>query len=181
MENKVYRQKIKAKLNEETKRANKDKKRGEDLSFTERTPSNKDYYSYYKSISKGTLDRIIPRVPKDKSYGEIMFGITDSGRLDYYVLKIEEKEELGFVPTRLNHKGKELDLYSLLDTNKDDPYEKIFDGLEKYFKGKGSSIIAEYLRYIYFETKKYMTGKGIDKNTVYFLENNKKMPTLDNP
>ncbi len=181
MKNKVYRQKIKAKLNEETKRANKDKKRGEDLSFTERTSSNEDYYSYYKSISNGTLDRIIPRVPKDKSYGEIMFGITDSGRLDYYVLKIEEKEELGFVPTTLNHKGKELDLYSLLDTNKDDPYEKIFDVLKKYFKGKGSSITANFLRDIYFETREYMVGKGIDENTVYSLENNKKMLIPDNP
>lgn len=142
------------------------------------------YDSYYKSIPNGgAIDHIRGRVLKNrfrdqekKHYGEIMFGFATSGKPDYYVLKIEETE-CGYVPTKLSNGNKiQIDLFPLLNLDNNNPCEPIFDLLAHHFQEKGSSLTANSLEDFYIQMKKFMVEHGADKDTVYFLEQEKGIP-----
>ncbi len=179
MKNKSYRRKITAKdmkwVEQANKhRGNKVKNPEENLGIRTDPLEGEEYFSRYISIpDAGALDHIRARVPKNGSYGEIMFGFKDSEKIDYYVLKIE-LTGYGYVPTKLVHNRTRLDLSHLLE--EDEPYEKIFNELEGYLEQKGSSLTADYIRDRYFETKEDIAKRGVNKDIVYFFEKHEGVP-----
>ncbi len=179
MKNKSYRRKITAKDRKWVEQANKHrgnkvKNSEEDLGIRTDPLEGREYVSRYTSIpDAGTLDHIRARVPKNGSYGEIMFGFTGPEKPDYYVLKIE-LTEYGYVPTKLVHNRTRLNLSHLLE--EDEPYEKIFGELKGYLKQKGSSLTADYIRDRYFETKEDIAKRGVNKDIVYFFEKHEGIP-----
>jgi len=140
------------------------------------------YYSKYSTCPDKAIDHIICRIPKNNycNYCEILFGFKSPFGIEYDVLKLEITE-LGVVPTEFISRKIKINLYSLLDPKKENPYEDIFDTLKKYFNEKGSSINAEYIGHLCADSKKFMVEHGVSEDAAYFFEKRKNLLiSLDN-
>ena len=125
-------------------------------------------------IRKGI--RFFERIKREKNTKKI----NKIEKEDNDVLKLEITE-LGVVPTEFISRKIKINLYSLLDPKKENPYEDIFDTLKKYFNEKGSSINAEYIGHLCADSKKFMVEHGVSEDAAYFFEKRKNLLiSLDN-
>ena len=144
----------------------------------EKEEENK-YCSGYIKIPFPKLDRIIYRSLKGACYGEILFGFKpeNSENLRYDVL-IVDLTECGVIPKEfVPFGGSRIELYSLLDLEKDNPYEEIFRKLEEHFTEKRDCPLnSNYLSYLYYSFKNFMVKKGAKEDLVFFVEKRKGIP-----
>ena len=181
MTHKVYRQNAKIMIREWIKffeRSETEKNRKK----INKIEKEDKYYSKYSTCPDKAIDHIICRIPKNSycNYCEILFGFKSPFGIKYDVLKLE-MTELGVVPTEFISRKRKINLYSLLDLKKENPYEDIFNTLKKHFNEKSSYVNAEYIEYLCADSKKFMVNHGVNKDDAYFLEKRKNMLiSLDN-
>ncbi len=138
-----------------------------------------DYiHSGRMDLLNDTFKHIITRIkeePIGNKYIDILFGHDVWGVFKYDCLKIEETE-LGYAPTKFiyyteNSEKKEIDLFSKIGLDSEDPYEPVFGPISKYFERSGSDIKYGNLVERYINAKERLREHTeLTENNVFFVE-----------